>query len=388
MSWSIFSLYMSGASYVSKRPSAGVHIRMGLPPSMYFVSFGNIPSGFSELLKKEGIGEFKIKLTKSFAGMTHERGMLFSQRYKKSKVKFVSTGEFKADLAAERIAEDHLNDLSRFRNEAERVFSRRKPEFVLLDEDRTKYKRVLTEEASKAGVRTVVMQHGITMEHLNSGIPFADDSFTPLYADSFFCWGEKSLRYMEEKPENSGKIIVGGSPNLSFCFNGERKVRDVVIIDQQFQSVEEERSLAYEELIKMLESSNIDYAIYLRMEHNRDYLTKLTGGKVIDWRRNGVREEIRKSRVAIGFTSTALIESLYQGVPAISYDYMENGDVLGLEGGAISSVSSTGEIGKKIKEEREIKRSREEFVDAARKHIAFEGSESLAKMAGEVLKPK
>jgi len=388
LGWAIFALYMSGAAYVSKRESAGMHIRSGMPSSKYFVSFGNIPRSLPELFRKKGIEEFKVKLTKSLAGITQERGLLFSQRYRKSRIDFVRQKNDEAELVAERVSSDHSYDLSRFRAEIERVFSKKRPEFAILDEDRTKYKRVLAEEASKAGARTIVLQHGITMEHLNSGIPFADDSFSPLHADAFLCWGEKSLKYMEEEEGNRGKVFVAGSLNLCFDFAEERKVRDVIIIDQQFQSVEDERILAYEELTEMLEKSGTDYAVYLRMSHNRDYLMKLTGGKVIDWRRNGVFEEMKKSRVTLGFTSTALIESLYSGVPAISYDYMKNGDVLGLGGGAISSVSSAGGIIERIKEEKSLKRSREDFVSAVRRHIAFEGGDSHIKIAEEVLKTR
>jgi len=375
--WALFSHFNSNSQYSSKKENNSMFAKLSMPKRGYFIYFGDIDGKIINKLESEGLISLRIRLTKQKIGYSTENEIVFPQSYKKTKI--IIKGDYDKSVKSEieKIACDNLSDLNRFKKEVGRLFKKQKPAFVLLDEDRTKYKYSLADIAGEANVKSFVIQHGITLKKIGSGVPFADESFAPLHSDYFLCWGGNALEYMNLSPKAKGRVFITGASKMSFNEKYSEKKNPLLIIDQQFLSQEAEREFAYETLISELDREKIDFRIYLRMNHNRNYLERLTDKRVIEWRRGTILKNISESKCVLGFTSTALLESLYSYTPAISYDYLGFKDQIGFASDVSSSSSSLKEIIEKIRMFTSQDRKKSDFLSFIREHISCEGEDSV-----------
>ncbi|MGE3062602.1 MAG: hypothetical protein AB7T10_03115 [bacterium] len=375
--WAIFSHFNSNSQYLSKRENKSIFARISMPKKRYFIYFGDIDRKIIEKIESEGLVSFKIKLTRQKIGYVTENEIVFPQTYQKTKIIIKGDYDKSVKNEIEKITADNISDLNRFKKEVGRLFKKSKPAFVLLDEDRTKYKYALADIASEFNIKSFVIQHGITLKTNNSGVPFANESFAPLHGDYFLCWGRNAFEYMNLFPKSKGRVFITGSSKMSFNEKNAERKNPLLIIDQQFFSQEAERKFAYETLVSDLNRENMDFRVYLRMNHNRNYLKKLTDGRIIEWKRGSIKNNISESKCVLGFTSTALLESLYSYTPAISYDYLGFNDQIGFFSKVSLSSSSLKEIIKQIRIFTSQDREKSDFKSFIREHISCEGTQAV-----------
>jgi len=385
INWGLFSFINSGSEYVLKKEKNKLFLPLSFPNKKYFITFGSINLKVLDSFIADEISLFQIKLTKKPIGIRTSKGLFFPQRYAKSQIKINSFLENQLIEQSRKIAEDNIKDISLFKNELRMILKRAKPLFILLDEDQTKYKRALVSIANEYNIRSFVLQHGITLKERKNGVPFANESFQPLNADIFLCWGKRSYDYMSSFEKMKERVFIAGSPKMFFDNEQHIKIRSLLIIDQQFISQDEERRFAYEDLINKLIKESIDFNIYLRMNYNKDYLSRLAKGRIIEWKKNTIRKEILKSKCILGFTSTALLESLYSFIPVISYDYLGFNDQIGFNSEVSSSAFSLEDVIEKIREYNSVEKTKNKFISFIRENVDCEGEKSVKLIKSIVL---
>ena len=97
----------------------------------------------------------------------------------------------------------HFPELTYHLFATERMLQREKPDWVLVDEDRTEEKRMLIALAKKRGIQSAVFMHGAPTRWIG---------FAPLFADYFITWGEAYIPRLVEWGIPQNRILVGGSP--------------------------------------------------------------------------------------------------------------------------------------------------------------------------------
>ncbi len=338
--WATFDSVSRKFLYRKKKKNLfSINLKIKDPKGPFFLSFGNLPSSIRDKFFEKKINNITIKITNSPFGFFDGQNLVYSRigRFPIS-IKIVDRGYEMENLYKD-IVQDNYYDLERFNKLLQKYFSKNLPLFVLVDEDRTKFKQILVEYFKMQGVKTFVFQHGITPIS-ESGLPMIKESFAPLNADFFVCWGNASYLYLKNFiPEN--RIIIGGNPDFEInCDKTERDI-DLLLIDQQFIGFEEEFEYVYKKIAEMLEGLKINYKVYLRNEYNFHFLKKIfSESKLIRWKKGKIKEFIGRSKIITGFYSTALLEAMFFCKPVMVIDFLNRGDFLGLTKSGMAEIVS------------------------------------------------
>ncbi|MEJ5307724.1 MAG: hypothetical protein WHT27_05450 [candidate division WOR-3 bacterium] len=338
--WATYDSFSENFIYRKKKKNLfSVNLKIKNPKEPFFLSFGNLPFGIIDKFFEKKINNITVRITSSPFGFSDERNLVYSRmgRFPISIKKF--DGEHEIENLYKDIIQDNYYDLERFKKMLQKYFSKNLPLFVLVDEDRTKFKKVLIEHFKKEGIKTFVFQHGIT-PIFESSLPMIKESFAPLNADFFVCWGKASYIYLKNFiPEN--RIIIGGNPTFEIkCDKTEEEI-DLLLIDQQFLGFEEEFEYVYKKIAKMFERLDVNFKVYLRNEYNIRFLKKIfSEDKLIKWGKGKIKRFIERSKIVSGFYSTALLEAMFFCKPVILFDFLNRGDFLGLTKSGMAEIVS------------------------------------------------
>lgn len=369
--WGIFSFLSSGRGIAARAEQKAYMPVLGVNPGKHCIISGNIDSSLISAIKAAGISVRTVRITNRNIGMVNAKRIVFPRTFRKQEnIRAELKGMHGIESAVGNIIDNNYSDIIRFRDFLVQLFIKERPLFILLDEDRTKFKKTMTIAAGAAGIRTYVLQHGITPAVTDSGVPLADESFTPLFADRFLCWGRTSEKYMINAGNNTDAVIKAGNPSLEFKAGNQGK--GVLVIDQQFQAQEDERNEAYSILTDELDREKIDYSIYLRDTHNLEYLRRNhPAAKLIEWKKGRLIQEMDKCEAVLGFHSSALIEAMMRGKPVISYDYAGRGDIIGINGksGAVAVPGTLRQtLASLSREEADIRSDLEQHIEYSGKN--------------------
>lgn len=377
--WSIFNRLASGKGTERKRERIVIMPRISAPERDYVIVMGSIHENILKKLNDRGMDRRLLRVTNRRIGFVTANRILFPRTYRNiGPAPEIRTGNGDIDADVSNIIANDMHDLEDFRNMLNREFSRKKPMLILMDEDRTKYKRMLAQAGIENGIRTIVIQHGATPSRYNSGVPLSDESFTPLIADIFIAWGNTALNYMVQSGNDEAKIKIGGNPAMKREKN--RGGKGILVVDQQFIGQDDERREAYRMLIHDLTESGLDFRIYLRNKYNRGFFRKyFPDVEIIEWERGKLYSEMDRSEYIAGFHSSALIEALFRQKPVLSYDYAGRGDILSITGNAGACVKP-GSL--KFELDRVKNASDDDFRKETQMHVSYMGNEAAEKIAG------
>ncbi|MFO8062352.1 MAG: hypothetical protein R6U31_05445 [bacterium] len=312
-----------------------------LPPDRYYLHSGNIPGSIIEAFEKNHIHGMDLRLTGMGIGYIISGALKFPRSFK-----YKNIYQIKDSIETERSIRDLINsnivDIERFSSVLDKLFCEKKPLFILLDQDRTKFRRIIAMKAHQHSIPVYVIQHGMTPACTDNSIPFANESFFPIHCDKIFTWGRHAAQYLIEGGVNPENIIEAGNPYIPDIDDSIRPSGELLVIDQQFEGQEEEREFSYRKLTDALESSGREYSIYLRNDYNREFLTKIAGkGRVLSWSKDSAAANMLKHCITLGFYSSALIESIALNRPAVACDFMGRGNVMGFEGRGLFYADSS-----------------------------------------------
>ncbi|HAF08053.1 MAG: hypothetical protein QME48_04995 [bacterium] len=346
--WVTYDSFSKRFKYRKKKKNfLSINLKLKNPPQKFFLTFGNIPSGIVDHLTEKNIENVSVKLTDKPCGFFNGKNFIYSRVGRMPFYLDAKRITFKDEIEKiyREIIFDNYPDLVRFEFLIEKLFSKNLPSFILVDEDRTKFKRVLIEYFRKKRVKSFVFQHGITPFDETIPLPMMKESFTPLNADFFICWGEHSYSYLKNFiPED--RLIIGGNPNYEIEKNDGVNDIDILIIDQQFIGFEEEFEYVYKRVFDILKNLNVNYMVYLRNEHNYSFLKRIfSKKKLIKWEKGKIKKVIANSKIITGFYSTALLEAILLCKPVIMIDFLKRGDFLGLtRSGMVDIVTDESEF--------------------------------------------
>ncbi|MCK4523709.1 hypothetical protein KAU15_02175, partial [candidate division WOR-3 bacterium] len=184
---------------------------------------------------------------------------------------------------------------------------------------------------------------------------------------------------------NENKILICGNPDYNINNTRNTKKKELLIIDQQFIGQKNEMELSYKPLIETLNKNRIPYKIYLRMEYNRKYIENLTDGKhIIKWKKGLIRKLIKEYNLTLGFYSTAIMESVINLTPSISFDSMNRGDVMGFHSKYLKCITDVDEIIKAYKLMININPKIDDVKIDIENHIAYYGEEAVNKIVNSI----
>lgn len=338
--WATFDSFSKKFFYKKKKKNVfSMNLKIKDPQKPFFLSFGNLPHDIVDRFFERKIKNVTIRITNNPFGYFDGQSLVYSRI---GRVPFLiekNKTENKIENLYKDIIMDNYFDLERFKKLLEKYFSKNLPLFVFVDEDRTKFKQVLIEFFKEKGIKTFVFQHGITPIS-EAGLPMIKESFAPLIADFFVCWGNASYMYLKNLiPED--RIIIGGNPAFEIdCAQSEEDI-DLLLIDQQFLGFEEEFEYIYKRTAKLFEGLEIKYKVYLRNEYNFNFLKKIfSEDNLIKWERGKIKKLIKRSKIVSGFYSTALLEAMFFCKPVIVIDFLDRGDFLGLARSGMAEIVS------------------------------------------------
>ena len=310
----------------------------------YFINWGIDNKKILNQFERAGYSAIKIKLTQRAFGLMIKNTIYYPMhrgRYKSSNNQDASIEEnFNS------IEENMKYDEVHLRNSFRTLMEGKRPEFIIVNEDRTKYVRLLIETAGALGIKVFTVQHGLTPIVMDNHIPFANESFAPLNGDYICCWGENSKKYLIDNNVPQEKIIITGNADADIHVKQtESAYRRILVIDQQYIGQDEEMIYTYNKLLKCLDSNEIDYYIYMRGQYNYDYLKNVCKpGSLIKWQKGMIHHYMNLADKVVGFYSTAVLESLLSGTDAVSFDALQRGDVMGFKESGIPVVSDCREL--------------------------------------------
>lgn len=307
----------------------------------YYISWGVHSDAIKQMFSNRGIECINLRLTSGRIGL-RRNGTLYIPLHRSAKAYYA--GKHGIEHNFRTLLDNMSFDEGYFRKFLNSMFSKNSPRFIMMNEDRTKFARILIEQARSFDIRIFVVQHGLTPAVSCNHIPFANESFAPLHADYICAWGSQSRGFLIENNVSPQNIIVTGNAS-ALKKSGSGKGHGVVIIDQQFLGQEKEMEYTYSTLIEGFEKEDIDYRIYLRGTYNYHYLAgKIPDHRLIQWKQGSIGEVIDRSRVVVGFYSSAIVEAALNKKHVIAYDALRRGDVMGFSKAGISVSSSPGEI--------------------------------------------
>ncbi len=284
------------------------------------------------------------------------------------------------------IIDNNFVDMNRLNDLLIRMFDHNKPQFIILSEDRTKYNRVIVKAAKQYEIPIFILQHGITPKVKINQMPFANESFAPLYGDFILAWGKNAKQYLREIGINEKKILICGNPDYNINNVKNKRKKELLIIDQQFIGQKNEMELSYKPLIEILDKHEIPYKIYLRMEYNRKYIETLTDEKhIIKWKKGLIKKLIKKYSLTLGFYSTAIMESVINLTPSISFDSMSRGDVMGFHSKYLKCIADADEIIKAYKLMINVSPEIDDVKRDIENHIAYYGEEAANRIVNNII---
>ncbi len=280
---------------------------------------------------------------------------------------------------------NNFTDMEKLKDLLIKMFKHNKPQFILLSEDRTKYNRIIVKAAKQFGIPVFILQHGITPKVKMNQMPFANESFAPLYGDYILVWGKNAEQYLSEIGIDEGKIMICGNPEYNITNTKSNRKKELLIIDQQFIGQKNEMELSYKPLIETLNNNKIPYKIYLRMEYNRKYIEKLVDEKhIIKWKKGLINKLMKEYSLTLGFYSTAIMGSVINLTPSISFDSMNRGDVMGFHSKYLKCITDVDEIIKTYKLIIDIDPKIDEVKEDIENHIAYYGKEAIEKIVNNI----
>ncbi len=351
----------------------------------YFIQRG-IKRGLLKQIEKNGIRSHDFYITSKNIGFQLPKRTIFPLSYTNMKGNInidLENNAIKSNFKA--IINNNFVDMKRLSNLLIRMFNYNKPQFVILSEDRTKYNRVIVKAAKKFEIPVFILQHGITPKVKTNQMPFANESFAPLYGDYILVWGKNAKQYLKEIGINENKILICGNPDYNINNTRNTRKKELLIIDQQFIGQKNEMELSYKPLIETLNKNRIPYKIYLRMEYNRKYIENLTDGKhIIKWKKGLIRKLIKEYNLTLGFYSTAIMESVINLTPSISFDSMNRGDVMGFHSKYLKCITDVDEIIKAYKLMIDVNPKIDDVKIDIENHIAYYGEEAVNKIVNSI----
>lgn len=340
--WTAFNTILNSRFEIGRRRSYPLlQIGSKYVKGDYYISWGVRSDAMKQMFSIRGIECINLRLTSGRIGMMRN-GTLYIPLHRSPKVHY--TGKHGIEYNFRTLLENMSFDEEYFRNFLSSMFSKNRPRFIMMNEDRTKFARMLIEQARSFGISIFVVQHGLTPAVSCNHIPFANESFAPLHADYICAWGSQSRDFLIDNNVRPQSIIVTGNAS-ALKKPGSGEGDGVVIIDQQFLGQNKEMEYTYSSLIENLEKEDIDYRVYLRGTYNYHYLSrKIPDYRLIQWKKGAIGEVINNSRVVVGFYSSAIAEAALNKKHVIAYDALRRGDVMGFFKAGISVSSSPGEI--------------------------------------------
>ncbi len=380
--WISFNFFMNSNYKINnKKKKLKIELPTKFNKEKYYLIFGKIPQ-IEE--KFHDLQEIKIVFNNKGLNGFYKNKIFFSPIYKKTKIKIDKSEDVHSLF--EKFIKIHNNDLNRFEDYLKKIFTKNKPQFILLDEDRTKYKKIIVNIAKHYNIKTFVIQHGITPLKKDNKIPLSNASFTPIYADYFLSWGNNSKRFLINTGNDSNKIIITGNPFLQKIKKYFEKENSILIIDQQFDSQYDERHFAYSQLIETLKENNINFDIYLRKDYNKKYFkTSYSNINIIRWRKEGIFEEILKHKIIIGFNSSAILEAVFLNRPVIVFDYFNKGDDMGFESKMIKIANNMDKLLELIRDLNKIKFEQKDSIESLKEHFTSYGEEAINNIVNTIL---
>lgn len=241
--------------------------------------------------------------------------------------------------AVEYLLNKHFPKLALGLYATQRMLEAERPDWILVDEDRTEEKRLFIALGKSRGIKSAVLMHGAPTRWIG---------FAPLYADYFITWGEAYISRLVEWGIPRNKILVGGSPyheQIKKELNGREQelknryqippFKKVMLLalniyrekpteDIQGQSISEEQmKIAFDAAVSCLENRFV-----IVKPHPRDR----NKNKVKGWVRNcrdpyivyseaDIFELISLSDFVVSPGSTVLLDAVYFRKKAIVLDF-------------------------------------------------------------------
>lgn len=351
----------------------------------YFIQRG-IKRGLLRQIEKNGIRSHDFYITSKNIGFQLPKRTIFPLSYTNMKSNISIELENSAiNSNFKTLINNNFSDMNRLNDILIKMFNYNKPQFIVLSEDRTKYNRVIVKAAKKFEIPVFILQHGITPKVKTNQMPFANESFAPLYGDYILAWGKNAKQYLKEIGINESKILICGNPDYNINNTKNTRKRELLIIDQQFIGQKNEMELSYKPLIETLNKNRIPYKIYLRMEYNRKYIEDLTDEKhIIKWKRGLIKRLIKEYSLTLGFYSTAIMESVINLTPSISFDSMNRGDVMGFHSKYLKCITDVDEIVRAYRTMINISPDINDVKGDIEDHIEYYGEEAVNKIANSI----
>ncbi len=183
------------------------------------------------------------------------------------------------------------------------------PSYLVLYDDIMFHARTAAIACKKAGIPTVLVQHGATVKK-DLLTKFTIGNFV---SDKLCVWSDDIKKWIEKHRTPAGKIIVTGNPLYdSYKKKNNNEKYDMVFATRPF--LEEDSSMSRNEYIKFLENikeKTKEKKIIVK-PHPRDdkNLYKSMGFEVTD---KNIEECMEMSKTMMTFTSTVIFEALLQG---------------------------------------------------------------------------
>ncbi len=351
----------------------------------YFIQRG-IKKELLKKIEKNGIRSHNFYITSKNIGFQLPNKTIFPLSYKNMKCDI----DFKLENNTinsnfKTLINNNFADMKRLNDLLIKMFNHNKPRFIILSEDRTKYNRIIVKAARQFRVPVFILQHGITPKVKANQMPFANESFAPLYGDYILVWGENAKQYLREIGINENRILICGNPNYNIVSNKIARKKELLIIDQQFIGQKNEMELSYKPLIEVLNNNKIPYKIYLRMEYNKKYIEGLINSKcIIKWKKGLIKKIIKEYSLTLGFYSTAIMESVINLTPSISFDSMNRGDVMGFHSKYLKCITDVDEIVKVYKTMINISPEMDNVKEDIENHIAYYGEDAAKKIVNSI----
>ena len=305
-----------------------------------YINWGVQNKYLKQMFQNKGIKCLNLRLTSARVGL--RRGDTLAIPLHRSARKLY-TGKRGLDNNFSTLMDNMSHDEQYFRNIISGILKMNKPRFIMMNEDRTKFARLLVEEAHKNSITVFVIQHGLTPATPHNHIPFANESFAPLNADYICAWGDQSREYLIRNGVSKERIAITGNGAIN-REAADIRSNTVTVIDQQFIGQRDEMEYTYRGLINALNKAHIDYRIYLRGTYNAQYLERIAPDRIRHWEKGAIRDIMRKSRAVIGFYSTAIIEAALQNTHVIAYDALHRGDVMNFGSAGIEVYNSSDDL--------------------------------------------
>jgi len=234
----------------------------------------------------------------------------------------------------------------------ENYLRQERPDIVVVENDSAYFERLVTAVSRKKGIRTVVIQHGMTIGGrggLRDDLPSFD--FYPLIADKFLAYGEYTKEWLKAKGADPDSIVVTGASRYD-CYYKKGFGEDLNSLKNQVARGKEKLALfilselasrqyiptfhhnlfhvkqQVREIAKIAES--MQDCFFIIRPHSKDRLVidlisketdKFPNSNLIVDRSMDLKALLEITDACIGAHSSALVEAMICGVPVITISH-------------------------------------------------------------------